>query len=636
MNFIADQCLDYPLTIQRGSKASFTYYTARLAEKRLGPEQSMIALSFSQDQSGLTFALCEGTESSFSGGLAADFLVKKLLAGLEQIQPGNAPLLIQHQLEDLLKGWVSEGAQWLTQQPLPGNLPLLLQRALEKKRLAGSECKFACGRVEYPSPSLPEGSVVLAQLGDIQLLSKGEQAAWKAVLSRSESAVGVWSTSRGVVGSITTGIFPFLNEHLQKTFPEIMLRSSAFVGIRPDVFLNSPDFQSDPVERQSSTLSEHDVAYLQIQFDDSPERWERLKGSRAGDLLINIAIFGSTNPIPIQRLKLIALLQHDHSDLKELLDSLTQENLLNPIEGENVELIENMRTYLLGTAEYQQAESQLSHYLEHMNSALLDVTLLESCKTKFGVTNVSNELVFAASHAEQPDLNLWDALKPENLLEWSGKNPESFFLQQWRNLCFERDWLEPLIQAESLLTKRQLVYLALERSRKNANSAPDHSQAITQILVSQDELWALSCAENDVIMWDLNSRTTSGQRSLSYSFQAEPHSCTHDIKHARIAFYQYQTSSVQILELPSLEITQEIKDVEAGIIDLEISPDGQWLAACLSDNTIKIWDIPSGEFTGLFPGHSQFTCLRWLPSGLKLVAGDQAGTVQFLRLVTPS
>ena len=63
-----------------------------------------------------------------------------------------------------------------------------------------------------------------------------------------------------------------------------------------------------------------------------------------------------------------------------------------------------------------------------------------------------------------------------------------------------------------------------------------------------------------------------------------------------------------------------------------IAPDGKTAISASWDNTLKIWDLLSGEEVASFSGEYGFTCCAISPDGVTVVAGDDSGRVHFLRL----
>ncbi|MEB3831674.1 WD40 repeat domain-containing protein, partial [Phormidium sp. CCY1219] len=62
-----------------------------------------------------------------------------------------------------------------------------------------------------------------------------------------------------------------------------------------------------------------------------------------------------------------------------------------------------------------------------------------------------------------------------------------------------------------------------------------------------------------------------------------------------------------------------------------LSPDGQYALSGSRDNTVKVWDLLTGEPVVTFSGDSLFMGCAVAPDGVTMVAGDGLGVVHFLR-----
>jgi WD40 repeat protein len=66
-----------------------------------------------------------------------------------------------------------------------------------------------------------------------------------------------------------------------------------------------------------------------------------------------------------------------------------------------------------------------------------------------------------------------------------------------------------------------------------------------------------------------------------------------------------------------------------------VTPDGQRAVSAAADNTVKLWDLETGEVLATFTCDSTAYCCA-LSDGLRLIiAGDAGGYLHFLRLEEP-
>ncbi|HEY9742901.1 MAG TPA: hypothetical protein V6C90_20640 [Coleofasciculaceae cyanobacterium] len=64
----------------------------------------------------------------------------------------------------------------------------------------------------------------------------------------------------------------------------------------------------------------------------------------------------------------------------------------------------------------------------------------------------------------------------------------------------------------------------------------------------------------------------------------------------------------------------------------EIAPNWLQTVSASEDNTLKLWDLKSGEMVASFSRDGQLVCCAVAPDGVTIVAGERSGRVHFLRL----
>ncbi|MDK3162392.1 hypothetical protein QPK87_38485 [Kamptonema cortianum] len=63
-----------------------------------------------------------------------------------------------------------------------------------------------------------------------------------------------------------------------------------------------------------------------------------------------------------------------------------------------------------------------------------------------------------------------------------------------------------------------------------------------------------------------------------------------------------------------------------------ITPDGTQAVSGYMDKTLKLWDLRTGELVATFSGEGALLSCAVAPDGVTFVAGEESGRVHFLRL----
>ena len=94
-------------------------------------------------------------------------------------------------------------------------------------------------------------------------------------------------------------------------------------------------------------------------------------------------------------------------------------------------------------------------------------------------------------------------------------------------------------------------------------------------------------------------------------------------------------SDDQTLRLWDLESGQTIRTLEghtSGVALVTVTSDGR-RAVSAGDRTLRVWDLESGKKIATFTGDGVLYCCVFAPDGGTIVTGGQLGRVHFLRLV---
>jgi WD40 repeat protein len=66
-----------------------------------------------------------------------------------------------------------------------------------------------------------------------------------------------------------------------------------------------------------------------------------------------------------------------------------------------------------------------------------------------------------------------------------------------------------------------------------------------------------------------------------------------------------------------------------------VTADGKRVISGSWDNTVKVWNLETGEEIATFSGDADFHSCTVTPNGLTIIAGDAGGMVHFLKWENP-
>ncbi|HJH31809.1 MAG TPA: hypothetical protein C5S50_06455 [Methanosarcinaceae archaeon] len=78
---------------------------------------------------------------------------------------------------------------------------------------------------------------------------------------------------------------------------------------------------------------------------------------------------------------------------------------------------------------------------------------------------------------------------------------------------------------------------------------------------------------------------------------------------------------------------QTLEGHTGGVNAVAVTPDGKHAISGSDDNTLRVWDIASGEIIASFSGDGFLHACAISPDGRTIVAGEASGRVHFLRLM---
>ena len=83
---------------------------------------------------------------------------------------------------------------------------------------------------------------------------------------------------------------------------------------------------------------------------------------------------------------------------------------------------------------------------------------------------------------------------------------------------------------------------------------------------------------------------------------------------------------------PGRGLLRTLNGHSSSVNAVAVTADGKRAISGSDDNTLKVWDLLSGNVIASFTGESSIACCAIAPDGVTIVAGDASGRVYFLRL----
>jgi WD40 repeat protein len=93
-------------------------------------------------------------------------------------------------------------------------------------------------------------------------------------------------------------------------------------------------------------------------------------------------------------------------------------------------------------------------------------------------------------------------------------------------------------------------------------------------------------------------------------------------------------SDDQTLKVWDLHSGQELRTLHGHshwVSAVAITPDGQQVVSASVDQTLKVWGLQSGQLLATFSAEAPILACAVAPDGVTMVAGDSTGKVHFLR-----
>ena len=199
----------------------------------------------------------------------------------------------------------------------------------------------------------------------------------------------------------------------------------------------------------------------------------------------------------------------------------------------------------------------------------------------------------------------------------------------------------------------RLITLRNLKTGKIIRTFNEHSGSIYALCISSDGQTLVSGSRDTTIkIWHLHTITTYNSNSTNrligdglidtFTGHSDSINAVAISKNGQIIISGSEDNTIKLWELNTGECLATLEGHEAGIRAITISPDGQLLVSGSADNTIKLWQMPSVENEPICPdpiytltGHSDdVKCLAISHDGQILASGSQDKTIKLWNLET--
>ncbi|MEH2209672.1 WD40 repeat domain-containing protein, partial [Nostoc sp.] len=91
-------------------------------------------------------------------------------------------------------------------------------------------------------------------------------------------------------------------------------------------------------------------------------------------------------------------------------------------------------------------------------------------------------------------------------------------------------------------------------------------------------------------------------------------------------------NTLKVWNLATGEEQFTLKGHSSYVKAVAVTPNGQQVISASLDKTLKVWNLATGEVIATFAGEGSINCCPVAPDGMTIVAGDSSGRMHFLRL----
>lgn len=249
------------------------------------------------------------------------------------------------------------------------------------------------------------------------------------------------------------------------------------------------------------------------------------------------------------------------------------------------------------------------------------------------ITNVTGAVGFT------PDSRHLVALKADlTVAAWETATQRETLLEPWASVRAPANLTQGSIlpggQWIAFGTREGTVHLYARGTAAEHQVFPAHSSAIVETVLSPDQQWIATAAQNSVKLWD----AACGDLIQELPEVTGPIAFSPDMSRIAVTGPEY---TVDLLEAATRQRIARLKAHRWVIWSLTFSPDGQRLLVTSMDAHATLWHAGDGRLLTRLSGHREgIPCGAFSPDGRTLATGSTDGTVKlwsgvnYLDLVT--
>lgn len=203
-NHRVPQTIETPVTFVMAPGAYIRYAYSRSNDSMASWLEGQDYLCFQHNDQRLVLAICDGVGSSFCGQLAARILGDSLLEWLWSVDITyiNGASALGEAAKGVINRLQKQAQYEVEAYQMPQQMSPLVRQALESQRTYGSETVFAGVRIDYPSPTIPDGLLSVCWMGDTQVRVFGDDGKEIKIGGRWDNS-NRWSTTQGARGQMS-------------------------------------------------------------------------------------------------------------------------------------------------------------------------------------------------------------------------------------------------------------------------------------------------------------------------------------------------------------------------------------------------------------------------------------------------